>query len=252
MQPAQLALGDPVINSIGMVLVPIPEGEFTTGDRKADATQYPVKIGKAFHLGALEMTQDQYEKVMGKNRSHFKGAGNLPVERVSWKDTVEFCRKLSALPEETAAGRAYRLPTEAEWEYACRAGTTTKFSFGDDRKQLGEYAWYRDNSGGTPHPVGTKRPNGWALYDIHGNVWEWCQDRYRDHLSTSVPDLTGLNYRSTRVLRGGSWNSVGGYCQSEYRFRNYPWYRGRRFGFRVAQVPLPAKKPASEANSESR
>jgi formylglycine-generating enzyme required for sulfatase activity len=133
-------------------------------------------------MGVHEVTQAQYEQVMGVNPSQFKGANN-PVETVRWEDAVGFCRNLSELPAEKAAGRVYRLPTEAEWEYACRAGTTTNYSFGYNDSDLGLYAWYAVNSGGRTHPVGGKKPNSWGLYDMHGNVWEWCQDRFAPYPS---------------------------------------------------------------------
>ena len=258
MAPAQLKLGDPIINSIGMVLVPIPAGEFQMGSPKSEAerrsneTQHQVKITKPFHLGAFEVTQSQYERVMGTNPSYFKGANN-PVGVVSWNDAVEFCRKLSALPEEKAAGREYRLPTEAEWEYACRAGTKTAYSFGDDSSQLGDFGWYDTNSRGT-YPVGQKKPNPWGLYDIHGNVWEWCQDWYGEYPCGAVTDPQGPATGSSRVDRGGSWFSLARDCRSGNRSGDLPRYRGDFIGFRVAQVPLakPVKKPASGAKSGSR
>jgi formylglycine-generating enzyme required for sulfatase activity len=127
----------------------------------------------------------------------------------------------------------YRLPTEAEWEYACRAGTTTKYSFGDSESQLGDYGWYDKNSGGTTHPVGGKKPNGWGLYDMHGNVFEWCQDWYGDYPSGSTTDPTGAASGSYRVYRGGGWFLISDYCHSAYRFRLTPDYRISYLGFRV-------------------
>jgi formylglycine-generating enzyme required for sulfatase activity len=152
---------------------------------------------------------------------------------VSWDDAVEFCRKLSALPAEKAAGYVYRLPTEAEWEYACRAGTRTKYSFGDDESELGDYAWHASNSGNTTHPVGGKKPNPCGLYDMHGNVWEWCQDWHGDYPSGAVTDPTGPSSGSYRVLRGGSWNYFSEDCRSAYRYWYTPDYRGLNLGFRV-------------------
>ena len=245
--------GDPIVNSISMRFVSIPAGTFTMGDANGDDNETPhqVTLTKPFELGVYEVTQEQYERVMGENPSHFKGAKN-PVERVSWEDAVEFCRKLSALPEEKAAGRVYRLPTEAEWGYACRAGTTTKYSFGDEESQLSDYAWYRENSDRRTHPVGQKKPNAWGLYDMHGNVWEWCQDRYGEYPSGSVTNPTGPSEGSIRVYRGGGWFDFARYCQSGIRIRSNPRNRYRNFGFRVAQVPLPDNKRASEAESGSR
>jgi formylglycine-generating enzyme required for sulfatase activity len=234
--PDQLALGDPLVNSVGMVLVPIPAGKFMMGDE----SKHSVTITKPFHLGAFEVTQEQYEKVMGKNPSYFKGPNN-PVELVSWKDAVEFCRKLSQLPKEKAAGHVYRLPTEAEWEYACRAGTTTKFSFGDDESQLGQYAWFDENSGEKTHPVGEKKPNAWGLHDMHGNVFEWCQDWHGDYPSEPVTDPTGPTTGSDRVFRGGCCSFLAGYCRSGFREWYYPADRAGYLGFRLARGPSASK-----------
>jgi|GEM_PF-4292546 len=180
--------------------------------------------GGAFSIGVHEVTQSEYESVMGVNPSDFKGA-NKPVETVSWDDAVAFCVKLSALPAEVAAGRVYRLPTEAEWEYACRAGTTTEYSFGDDAEDLGKYAWYGVNSGLTTHAVGKKLPNGWGLYDMHGNVWEWCSD------------VDG----SSRVLRGGCWYFGAAACRTASRDGNDPASRDGNMGFRLALSSLSGK-----------
>jgi formylglycine-generating enzyme required for sulfatase activity len=195
--------------------------------------QHTVRITKPSYLGVTEVTQEQFERVMGTNPSNFKGA-QLPVERVSWEDAVEFCRKLSELPAERGAGRVYRLPTEAEWEYACRAGSKTKWSFGDSEASLGDYAWYYKNWNRSTQSVGTKKPNAWGLYDMHGNVWEWCSDWFGDYASTTVSDPTGPAAGSARVYRGGGWSGPAWGCQSAIRGRARPLYRGSHLGFRLA------------------
>ena len=221
-------LGLPVelTNSVGMKLRLIPPGEFRMGKRPGRR----VRITKPFYLGVYEVTQAEYERVMKGNSNKFKSA-TYPVERVSWNDAVEFCKNLSA-----KEGKTYRLPTEAEWEYACRAGTTTLYSSGDDKESLGEYAWYRDNSGGKPHPVGEKKPNAWGLHDMHGNVWEWCADWWaKDYYADSpTDDPPGPETGSFRVYRGGSWVNLAGSCRSANRFRSVPSDRRDFLGFRVA------------------
>ena len=139
--------------------------------REKDEKQHRVTLTKGFYMGATEVTQSQWKAIMGNNPSYFKG-DNRPVEKVSWDDCQEFIRELN-LQE---GGNKYRLPTEAEWEYTCRAGTTTRFCFGDSESRLGDYAWYSSNSSSKTHPVSRKKPNVWGLYDMHGNVWEWCED----------------------------------------------------------------------------
>jgi formylglycine-generating enzyme required for sulfatase activity len=169
---------------------------------------------------------------MGDNPSEFKDCGDdCPVENVSWNDAQGFIKKLN----EIEGVDNYRLPTEAEWEYACRAETNTEFSFGDEASELGEYAWYIDNSGDRTHPVGTKKPNAWGLYDMHGNVIEWCQDWYADYPSNSVTDPKGPSKGEYRVLRGGSWLINARRIRSADRFRNDPNYRYLGIGFRVAR-----------------
>ncbi len=185
--------------------------------------------------GVYPVTQAEYERVMGVNPSHFKNAGpTVPVEKVSWEDAQEFCRRLSELPTEQEAGHVYRLPTEAEWEFACRAGSKTKWSFGDSESSLGDYAWYGSNSGKKTHPVGQKKPNARGLYDMHGNLWEWCFDWYGNYVTTPVDDPTGTAAGSGRVYRGGSWSGSAGHCRSAYRSGFAPGYRSVDLGFRLA------------------
>ncbi|MFW6106656.1 MAG: SUMF1/EgtB/PvdO family nonheme iron enzyme, partial [bacterium] len=164
---------------VTMDLVLIPAGEFMMGSPRAEderydnETQHEVRITKPFYMSKTEVTQEQWERMMGENPADFKGAKN-PVDSVSWNDCRDFAKKLS----EQVDSLTFSLPTEAEWEYACRAGSTTKYCFGDSDRELGNYAWYRPNSDGKTHPVGQKKPNAFGLYDMHGNLWEWCQDRY--------------------------------------------------------------------------
>ncbi len=219
-------------DSIGMEFKLIPAGTFTMGDGD-DA--HDVTLTKPFKMGVHEVTQAQYEQVMRNNPSFFKGAEN-PVEKVSCDDAVEFCRKLSALPAEKAAGNVYRLPTEAQWEYACRAGTATKYSFGDDGSDLGDYAWYDSNSGSKTHPVGGKQPNAWGLYDMHGNVWELCQDWLGDYPGRAATDPIGAGGGSYRVIRGGSWGVTADHCRSASHWDDTS-RRNFLSGFRVSLSP---------------
>jgi len=222
-------------DGVEMRLVLIPAGKFKMGSPanekgrdKDEGPQRAVTISKPFYMNVCEVTQAQYNAVMGANPSGFKGA-NRPVEQVSWNDAVTFSKKVSQ-----KTGRTVSLPTEAEWEYACRAGTTTCFSFGADDKDLGDYAWYRKNSGGKTHPVGQKKPNAWGLYDMHGNVWEWCSDWYAKSYAKLVDkDPRGPKFGFKRVLRGGSWNFNAALCRSARRTWWYPARRFNYFGFRV-------------------
>ena len=251
--PAQLAVGNPIENSIGMVLVPIPAGEFMMGGRVSAAElakrfdeeawmyegehpRHRVTLTKSFHLGRTLVTQGQWKAVMGttpwKGKPLVKEDDDYPVTFVSWDAAVEFCRKLSE--KESVE---YRLPTEAEWEYACRAGTMTAFSFGDDASQVGEYAWCDENTSDAvefyAHRVGQKRPNAWGLYDMHGNVLEWCQDWYGEYSSADVTDPAWPDSGSSRVLRGGCWSFDARLCRSASRFRGLPSSRHNFMGFRV-------------------
>ncbi len=238
-----------ITNSIGMKLLLIPKGTFMMGSpeseqgRNVDETQHEVTISKDYYLGVYEITQAQYEKVMGKNPSLFQGAivGNenayLPVDNVSWDVVVEFCKKLSDLPEEKKAGRMYRLPTEAEWEYACRAGSKTAYSFDDEEGLLPEYGWFSRNSSRRTHTVGLLEPNAWGLHDMHGNVWEWCSDWYEEYPKGAVSDPTGPKEGSDRVIRGGSWDYEAAHCRSANRNGRDPSFRFDYYGFRVALSP---------------
>jgi formylglycine-generating enzyme required for sulfatase activity len=212
----------------------IRPGTFTMGSDEGNNEKpvHKVTITKPFYLGKYLVTQEQWEAVMGNNPSNFKGPKN-PVENVSWDDCQAFCAKLAASYRGT-----FRPPTEAQWEYACRAGSTGKYCFGDNETQLGEYAWYSDNSGQKTHPVGEKKSNAWGLYDMHGNVWEWCQDWYDNGYYAGSPadDPPGPATGSDRVGRGGSWYFPAGRCRSADRFGFGPGYRIIHLGFRVSRV----------------
>jgi formylglycine-generating enzyme required for sulfatase activity len=181
------------------------------------------------------VTQEQWEAVMDKNPSYFKGPKN-PVEQVSWKDRQQFLGKLNA--KSAAGGGKFQLPSEAQWEYACRAGSTTRYCFGDEESSLGEYAWYGANSGNKTHPVGEKKPNAWGLYDMHGNVTEWCQDWYEDGYYAKSPkdDPMGPAAGSARVRRGGGWFGTAGCCRSAFRYGGSPGLRNFNLGLRVSLV----------------
>jgi formylglycine-generating enzyme required for sulfatase activity len=235
-----------ITNSIGMKLVLIPKGTFQMGSPIEEAGSldneelHQVTISKNYYLGVTEVTQGQYEKVMGTHPSYFQkqvigksDSSMYPVEQVSWEDAIEFCKKLSDLPEEKKAGRVYRLPTESEWEYACRAGSKTAYSSGESSKSLGDYAWFNGNSNEQTHPVGEKKANAWGLYDMHGNVWEWCSDWSGVYPKGAVSDPVGPREGSNRVNRGGGWGD-NVCCRSAFRGRDYPSIRFFSIGFRVA------------------
>ena len=230
-------LGFTITNSIGMKLVLIPAGEFVMGSDGGDLDEKParrVKISEDFFMGACEVTQAQYKEVMGNNPSKFKPFFGInedhPVERVSFDDAMEFCRKLSAIE-----GREYTLPTEAQWEYACRGGRQTRYTFGNSESKLDEYGWYSENSDDKTHKAGVKKANSFGLYDMHGNVWEWCIDWYDSgfYNRASSPDPVNRVKSDTRVLRGGCWEGPAGYCRSANRYWCIPGYRGPEYGFRV-------------------
>jgi formylglycine-generating enzyme required for sulfatase activity len=253
-------------NSIGMRFALIPPGEFDMGSTEeevarlldgvhaqkerewyvqllpSEVSKHRVRITRPYYMGIYEVTQAEYERVMGTNPSHFTGNPIRPVEQVSWSDAVEFCRRLSEDPKEKAAGAVYRLPTEAEWEYACRAGTTTRFSFGDDAGVLAQYAWWLKNSQDSTQPVGQLRPNAFGLFDVHGNVWEWCADWHAGDYYRHAPteDPIGPNSGSSRVMRSGSYRLDDPLIfRSAFRGRNRPERRLSDWGFRVARTLTP-------------
>ena len=220
----------------------IPAGEFMMGSPDSDKDAYAgekpqhrVRITRPFYLGKYLVTQEQWEAVMGNNPSGFKGPKN-PVEQVSWDDCQKFLEKLNAKVG-TEHGK-FVLPTEAQWEYACRAASSTRYCFGDDQSGLGEYAWYGANSGNKTHPVGEKKPNAWGLYDMYGNVWEWCADGYDDgyHANSPTDDPTGPA-TGARVIRGGRWFDSAGGCRSAFRSNFGPAIRCSYLGLRVSLVP---------------
>jgi formylglycine-generating enzyme required for sulfatase activity len=227
------------VNELGMDFVLVRPGEFMMGSPRGEpgrevgeSPQHQVRITRGFYIGAHEVTQEQYAKVMGKNPSKRLGARN-PVERVSWDDAVEFCARLSK------EGCTYRLPTEAEWEYACRSGSTAAYCSGDDPRELEKYAWYESNSGEQTHEVGVKQPNAWGLYDVHGNVWEWCQDWYGDYARGPIEDPVGPTSGTYRVVRGGSWFDYPVPLRCASRGRDSPSNRPDDHGFRVVCAPKP-------------
>ena len=256
-----------VANSLDMAFVTIPRGTFTMGspaketDRGDDEDQHEVKITKDFYFGVHEVTQGQYEKVMGVNPSFFtptgpgkakvkvKDTSKCPVECVTWHDAVEFCKKLSALPQEHSAKRKYRLPTEAEWEYACRAGTTTPLHYGDVvdsyHANFNGLSPYGIGRGGPFHrrpvDVGSYQANKFGLFDMHANVMEWCQDWYAADYYAKSPaeDPTGPAEGAEKVTRGGSWSNSGKACRSAVRTKLAPDESHYGLGFRVVMMRDP-------------
>ena len=241
---------DRFTNSQGMEFVAIPAGSFRMGSMmspeevaekyegkakwyKHEHPRHKVKLTRGFYLQTTEVTQGQWLAVMGSNPSYFKSCGqDCPVEQVSWNDAQAFIHQLNR----KEGTDTYRLPTEAEWEYAARAGSSRAYCFGDDKGRLSEYAWFEDNSSSRTHPVARKRANAWGFYDMHGNVWEWCQDWYGDYPSKSVSNPQGPSKGSYRVHRGGSWVKRARFCRSANRFKSYPDRRNRYLGFRLART----------------
>ena len=262
---------DSLKSDIGLEMVACPAGSFMIGSLKAiyklpkgslnaflgievlrngelgrsyDEIQHNVTISKPFYLGKYPVTQKLYEAVMGNNPSDCKGKNN-PVECISWNDAKSFCDKLNKkFALQLPKGYRFDLPTEAQWEYACRAGTTTALNNGKDLtsetgsfSNLDEVAWYDKNSDSKTHPVGQKKPNAWGIYDMHGNVWEWCRDWYGDYPKGHVADPVGPSTDSDRVSRGGSWCNSARFCRSANRYYTYPDRRNDFLGFRLVLVP---------------
>ena len=231
---------DIISNSIGMEFVSIPAGTFTMGGdwdkEQADENELPkhaVTFESAFYIGKVTVTQSQWAALMDINPSQFIG-DDLPVETVSHNDAGEFIRRLN----ETEQTDTYRLPTEAEWEYAARAGSENTYCFGPGRMKLPDYAWYKNNSDKQTHPVGQLRPNDWGLFDMHGNVHEWCSDWYDRNYYAASPGKSpeGPPSGLARVLRGGDWGSDDWYCRCAIRSLSSPDRRSPRVGFRVVKT----------------
>ena len=239
-----LNLGD----GVSMKLVRIVAGKFLMGSLKTEpgrendeGPQRWVKISKPFYMGVTEVTQAQYEAVTGKNPSGPNKGPQNAVERVSWDDATAFCAALSK-----KTGRTVRLPTEAQWEYACRAGSKTAYSFGDDASKLGDYAWHKGNAFSInekyAHDAGRKKPNAWGLYGTHGNVLEWCRDWYDAEFYENAKDVDPENTTKAKnhVVRGGAWFADPRHCRAAFRVRHWPVIRfiggGYGFGFRVVVV----------------
>ncbi|MFB3788922.1 MAG: formylglycine-generating enzyme family protein [bacterium] len=229
----------------GVTMVLIPAGEFIMGTDQGEEDEKPAHLIKvsAFYMDRYEVTQKDYEAVMGRNPSKFKGPDH-PVEQLGWNAAVKYCNTRSLRDgfkpcyqleplqcDFTADG--YRLPTEAEWEYACRAGADTDYSFGDNPAALSQSAWYKVNANQTTHPVGQKLPNARGLYDMHGNVWEWCNDFYSESYYSASPDTDprGPETGDACVLRGGGWNSTQEYCRASARLGEAPGLADVCFGY---------------------
>jgi len=199
--------------------------------------KYPVTLTHDYWLGKFEVTQGEYIALIGKNPSHFTGDTNRPVEKLTWFEALAYCQELTRREQQAGhlpPGYQYRLPSEAEWEFACQAGTTNLFSFGDTATEAGQYAWTMENSEGATHPVGQKRPNPWGLYDMHGNVWEWCSDWFAPYPATHLTNPLGPATSKFKVFRGGGWNQAIEFARSRNRFMMSPSNGIHFVGFRVA------------------
>ena len=233
-------MSEGVTNSIGMELIILPAGSFTMGGdpvaEQADENERPrhrVTFRSSFSIGKYPVTQGEWQALMGSNPSHFQGAAR-PVEMVSHEDALRFIQRLN----QKESTQAYRLPREAQWEYAARAGSTSSYCFGGERIKLGQYAWYRKNSAEETHPVGQLRPNEWGLHDMHGNVHEWCGDWFDRSYYARSPEVDpqGAEKGLARSLRGGDWGSAEWYCRCAIRSLSSPDRRSPRVGFRVLKL----------------
>jgi formylglycine-generating enzyme required for sulfatase activity len=250
--PKQIAVD--LGGGLKLELVLIPAGGFLMGSPDADKRTTPdetpqhwVRINRPFYLGKYPVTQEQWQAVMGSNPSRLKQPKD-PVEMVNWDHCQVFLGKLNA--KTGGQGGKFVLPTEAQWEYACRAGSAKRYCFGDDQAQLGAYAWNKATSGDiATHPVGQKKPNAWGLYDMHGNVWEWCQDWYDEdyYVLSPADDPTGPAEGTERVHRGGMWSNSPAGCRAAFRTYDPPTLCDVRLGLRVAQIP--ADNPVPTNNS---
>ncbi len=228
-------------NGVSLDLVWIPAGEFMMGSRfgeegrvTTEGLRHRVTLSHGFWMGKYPVTQAQWEQVMGGNPSAAKGP-RLPVNQVNWTDCQAF---VEALNRRIASVRLLAaLPTEAQWEYACRAGTSTRFYSGDRDEDLAGAGWFLRNSDNKPHEVGQKLQNNWGLYDMHGNVWRWCQDRLAPYPREPAVDPSGPDSGDDRVMRGGAWNGEADICRAAYRFSYPPSYRIMTAGLRIVVVP---------------
>jgi formylglycine-generating enzyme required for sulfatase activity len=225
-------------NSLGMTMIWCPPGEFLMGSpeseegRNQNENQVLVRISKGFWMASTPVTQGQWQALMHSNPSRFQASKALPVEEVDWDDAKAFCNKLNSV-EKPPSGYIYSLPSEAQWEYSCRAGTHSVYS----GRSLDELGWYERNSGGHTHEVGRKNANAWGIHDMHGNVWEWCADWWETHLSGGS-DPMGAVSESMRVVRGASWRDGEHDCRSAYRIWGVAGFLQRSIGFRVAAIPV--------------
>jgi formylglycine-generating enzyme required for sulfatase activity len=232
MLTVRVPIGGPGAAPVALDLCEVPAGRFLIASDR-EPPLHPVTLTRPFLLGRTPVTQAQWAAVMGRNPSAFQGP-DRPVENVSWDDCQGFLARLG----EAGAG-AFRLPTEAEWEHACRAGGAGRFCFGDDEALLEDYAWTSANAGGQTQPVGLKRPNAWGLHDLHGNVWEWCQDWWDEYPPGEAIDPAGpaAGFMGARVFRGGCWRGGPDFAASAHRGGRGPAYRGPILGLRVVFEP---------------